>query len=833
MFSHFSFPSLISSCMCISYSFIARFAQVCVAASLLFPAQVRAAVTAADYDATIQAAHHGKAISALIKLEVWHRLYPEDRRFLYDLISILSLTKQDEAAFKYFNQVVHSDSPAYVIKALAISAHRLGHEPEAEKAFKLVVRKTPDDTEAHAGLVYTWIAQSRTDEALAYVKNHLPQSASAYRKRDLPLLVAKAELHDLRKERLLAANAYQDVLVLDPDFRYAVRGQVFAINDSGIPHLAKRLSDQHSDVFAEDERYRLAHDAAARTIVFGQAQLATDESPARFSTTDVGIQQNKEEDRFSGQRPVTQFDRIVALRDRMRMQEAVDLYQSLVARKITILPYAKAAAADAYLYLEQPEVARDLYLDAIHDIASDPSADVTSWRVALAYAYSEGEQHGEAQALADQIHQTTPVLLNKGIPTVEVPNEEYAQVALLTALVRLYAGRLEQAEQRLESLRALAPNNTNIRAAWGTLQSARERPRAALEEFTLLQTDDSKSLEAAVGRAENLLALNQFDEARSVIVPLLRDYSENKSVQNLARQLDNHDRLSLQIDMTFGHGGSTAGAESLMDSRLYSSPLKNSLGEQYRVFAHVLRSEGEVNNEALARTRVGAGIDFRARDVSVEAEVNNAVNDPDSNGIALAVTWSLSDAWRVNLALDTNINDLPAAAFRNGVTGTVVSAGVTWINSESRRAGLSLSHGRFSDDNARDTTRAYWNERWISGPVFKLDSAVNLSSSTNSLSDRVYFNPTRDHQADATLSGEWLTWRRYQRAFSQRLTYTLGSYWQEGFARGVVNDLRYEHIWRGDQNVTFKYGLGHGVHPYDGNREERSYGYLNLDWQIK
>jgi len=85
----------------------------------------------------------------------------------------------------------------------------------------------------------------------------------------------------------------------------------------------------------------------------------------------------------------------------------------------------------------------------------------------------------------------------------------------------------------------------------------------------------------------------------------------------------------------------------------------------------------------------------------------------------------------------------------------------------------------------------------------------------------------------AALGAEWLTWRRYQRSFSQRVTYTFGRYWQDGFAPGALGDIRYEHTWRDDSHVSLKYGVGFGFHPYDGNREDRRYGYLNLAWQIK
>jgi biofilm PGA synthesis protein PgaA len=657
--------------------------------------------------------------------------------------------------------------------------------------------------------------------------------ATQYTRRDLPLLVSQAELHERRGEWLLAAGAYQDALRLDPGFRYALRGRVFALNKAGIPHLAKRLADSRPDAFSQEEMHRLAHDAAARTIIFGQAQLAADDRPSRFATTDVALLQNADVSRRFGDKPITRFDRLVALRDRIRMREAVELYESLVADNAAIPSYALTAAGDAYLHLERPDTARDLYLRALKDAGQLESSEWMDRQIALMYAYSEAGQHEQAQALANEVLRATPAIRNKGLPAVEAPNADYPRATLMVALMLMYADRLQQAEQGLAESRALAPFNSGIRSAWASLQSMRERPRAALDEFTLLQQDEPNSVDAAAGGAETLLALNQFADARTALAPLLANHPESKAVQGLAQKLDKHDRLQLKIDMTLGHGGSAAGAESVLDATLHSAPLTGSLGAQYRVFTHLSRSNGETGDTSVTRTRLGAGIDYRARDIVVEAEINRAADAANANGLVLAMTNSLSDAWHVHAVLDTNVNDMPAAAYRNGVTGKSLKTGLTWINHESRKAGGEVSRTRFSDENIRNAARLWWTERWISGPAVKVESTLGLYGSTNSLIGTGYFNPERDREASVNLMGEWLTWRRYHRSFRQRLSYTAGRYWQNEFGRGRVGELRYEHEWRDDRNFSFRYGLGRGFHPYDGIREDRNFGYATLYWEIK
>lgn len=793
----------------------------------------QATISPAQYDALIAAARAGDTAPAIGKLRDWHRAEPDNSRVLYDLAAVLGMAGQHEAALGYYGRIVHADAPSYAIKAIAGSARATGRAKDAEAAYRLLIDKTPNDAEAHAGLAYAWLAQGRLQSAFDYIKGRLPATPAGYVQRDMPLLVALAELHEQRGDWLLAAATYQDVLRIEPDFRYAFRGRTFALNRAGAFHLASRLAESRPEAFDADELRRLAQDAAARTVVFGQAWAETDDTPTRHAKTDLALDQNAELARQYGDHARTKFDRLVAMRDRARVREAVDLYESLVADQTDVPAYARIAAADAYLHLGQPDAARDLYRAVLGDPENSRAAEAAEWRIALMYAYSEAEQHDEAQALADSVLRDMPALMHKGTAAVEAPNEEYARAALMAALTRLYADRFDEAQQRLAEMRALAPFNSGIRAAWASLQSARERPRAALEEFTLLQIDDPESVDAAIGHADSLLVLNRLDEARAMLGPLLTNYPDNKAVRELEREIDSQDGFHLKLDTTLGRGASVAGAESVLDATLYSPPLAASLGTPYRVFSRLSRMQGEAGEVSVSRNRFGAGLDYRRGDIRAEAELNHAGGGADRNGVAGAIEWTPSDMWRLHLALDTNINDLPAAAFRNDVTGRSLRAGVTWIEHESRKAGADLVRIRFSDDNTRDAVRAWWTERWISGPVFKFDITLALSASGNSLAGAAYFNPERDREASVTFAGEWLSWRRYERAFRQRLALTGGHYAQKGFAGGAVADLRYEHEWRNDPGLSLRYGLGHAFHPYDGEREHRNYAFLHLYWRIK
>lgn len=794
-------------------------------------------VQQADYDAVILSTRGEQSSEALGlaigKLRAWNLAYPQDLRFAYDLVALLDKAGDYPAAMSHFQQVVQAGAPPYAIKAAAHAAQKLQRYQEAEAAYQLLLKKTPTDIEAHVGLVYAWMGQKQIQQAYDYALRHLPDTLAKYTPPDIPMMVALAELQELRKEWLQAANVYQKILQFNPAFRYAQRGRVFALSQAGMPYLAKRYADLEPAAFNDAEKYQLAHNADALTIRFGEAQLAAEDKRSRVTTIDIAIVDNAETLRQFGDLSRTQFDRMIALRDRGSMRAVVEIYKNLVDAKVALPSYVKLVAADAYLFLEQPEIARDLYLDGLKDVKNSAPNELLNSQISLAYAYSEAEQHQEAQALADRLLSNQPQRIYKGMRGLEAPNPDYSHAYVLSVLLKIYSDRLEEAEVRLRALRAQAPFNSEIRSAWATLQSSREHPRAALDEFSLMLVDQPKAVDPSIGKGETLLSLNEFSLAKTMLPPLLAEHPESKAVQNFSRKLENYDRPFYKIETTIGRGATGSGADSVTDAAVYSEPLTGSLGDHYRVFSHLTRADGETRNENASRTRLGVGLDYRARDINVEAELNHTVTDPNSSGIALSMSWDISDAWRGQVALDTNINDLPAAALGSGVTAEGLKLGLTWSLNESRKAGGEIATTHFSDTNVRNAARIWWLERWVSGPVFKLETAMGWASSSNSQGGRNYFNPSRDAELDLDIKGEWLTWRRYQRSFKQRVGLTLGRYSQSDYGSGAVAGLRYEHEWHQNDAFEFRYGVGRSMHPYDGNRDFRNYLYLNLSGRIK
>lgn len=786
------------------------------------------AIPQADYDALILAARNGQTAPAIEQLRQWHAAYPADKRVVHDLATILDRAGQYAAALQFQPQILSADAPAYAIKAIAHAARSAGRAADAETAYQLLISKTPKDGEAHAGLVYAWMAQDRLQEAQAYAVGKLPQSPVAYSRSDVALLVALAELQERRGEWLAAASVFQEVSRLEPDFRFALRGRVFALGRAGLPFLARRLADRHADAFSAEENARLTQDVVAHMVRYGQAQAAADTGARRFASADAALAANAALAGDFRANPAAHLDRLVALSQRTRMQEAVDLFEAMHAQQIAMPSYARFAAADAYMYLQRPQDARELYLDGLRQLEAIDSMETLAAQIALVYAYNEAEQHDEAEKRAQQLLTVTQKKMHAGLRGLEAPNPEYTRVYLLNAVLSLYNDRLAQAETRLGQLRAMAPFNADIRMAWASLQAAREHPRAAFDEYTLLLVDQPASRDAAVGRAEILLSMDELAAAKAALPGLVAESPENTGVRRLARRLENYERPYFRAAATVGRGAAALGAESIYETALYSAPLSASLGERFRIFSHAARANGANQENGESRTRMAVGVDYREQDFTAEAAVTRSTGALGVVGAALKLSRSLSDTWRAGVEVDTNVVDLPAAAMREGVQGKSLKLGLTWILNESRQAGGDSQRLRYSDGNVRDSVALWWKERWIAGPAFKFDTALSLATTDNSPGARAYFNPDRDAELSLQLVGEWLSWRHYQRWLKQRVVLGLGHYWQSSYGSGRTANLRYEHEWSRDDTLGLQYGIGRSFQPYDGIRGYRSYLYVSL-----
>ena len=768
------------------------------------------------------------ADARLLKLKERVEREPTNTRALHDYITALGEAGRDGEILPLVPRLDVRTAPVNVLVRVGRAASDLKQFDVAVQMYRAALARAPSRLDVLAGLSYALVDTGQPQEAVAILEARQSLTWSS-----VPLLEAYAEALRAQRDETQALIVYERILLLAPNNREAQRNRIFTLARLGAPHRAVDLAGERPGLLSDAELLSLQSDRAAVATRWGAATDA--DLPERFLNTDRALAENEQllnALRTAGQTGSAAerrllFDRIEALRNRVRMKDAVDLYERLVNEGIEVPPHARIAAADAYLYLEEPETARDLYLNALPHVE-----DNFAGQVQLFYAYSDAGQYQEALQQIDRLAAATPPRIAEYSPLTVSDNPDHASAMATAGAARAYQDQLADAQRRLESMRGLAPYNMEAREKLAGVYGARGWLERAEQEHLWILTAEPKHREARIGYADNLRDLEDWRAAESEAAALEQQFPEDKQVQRIARRWRNHERPELRVEA--GAGSSSGGAspfgsrERAIESWLYSSPIKY----DWRAFLHHYDASATFPEGDASRRRVGAGAEYRRRDVTLAGEVTSTYGGESRAGVALAGLWRLNDLWLLEAAADSSSNDIPLEARLTGVRGTSLAAGATYRISELRRFAAGAQTLDFSDGNRRNILNASAFQRLVTGPIYKLDAAVSVSTSTNSRDDAPYFNPGRDVELSGTLIGEQRLWRRYDRDFVHRLYGTLGQYRQSGFGSGLMMTLRYEHAWALDERLDLIYGARYSRHPYDGEDEHASYYDLALSWRF-
>ena len=770
----------------------------------------------------------GRSGPALTVLRSLVERLPDRQDILGDYAVVLGWSGDHATALALLDRINRASAPPYVIEGLANSAHRVQKFELAAELYREAIARAPTRVEPQIGLALTLADAGKLDEAALMVSRLRAQ----YPQR-VDVLLAFAEVATARRDDFGALAAYQTILAQEPAHRTALHGKIMTLARIGAPQLAIELAARSPGTLDQQERDTLAAGSTASRIRWGAIAADTGRGTERFAILDRALADSD----AAGMRaldPATELsaverqlalDRIVALDARFRMREAVTLYEAMARRDAATPAYVKTAAADACLYLEQPQRARDLFRAALAADLDNPQA-----RLGLFYALAENEEHAAALEHIERVVTATPGLIDAWSAATIRENPAYAEVLTARAMAPLFANRPGEAGQRLHELADRAPFNMDIRTSYASSMRARGWPRTAEQELRWVLAAEPAHAGALGERAGALLEMRDYRAAESALGAAQAVAAEDKRVMRAARLTEVHNMRELIVDGAYGRGsggGPTGTQDYALESWLYSSPIDY----RYRVFAHLYDAEATFSNGTGRRERAGGGLEYRSPQLIATGEISVGINGSQT-GAAATAAYTPNDYWTFRGKLDSSANDIPLQARLSGVNAKSALAEAVWRAHESRGAAVSLAHFDFSDGNRRDVTQARWTERVIAGPVYKLEITAGLYASRNSLAGASYFNPSQDFSPTLEFANEWLQWRRYTRSFRHRLVVAVGNYWQQGFGTQPTYGARYEQEWDADDRLALRYGVGRNLHAYDGAQTGRNYGYFSLNWRF-
>ena len=730
----------------------------------------------------------------------------DDGLVAMDLTTLLQQDGKSSEAIAVFEKAARPDPPDYTLLAATRAYRDLRRYADAGRLAREGMQRFPNDKVWPLILSLILSDDGKSAEALTILRQPAAQRAPA-----LERLLAEAYAWRRAGDPFKAMRAYSEAIKAapsNPGMRVEAAG---VLQDMGAPFGAA--------VMAGTTTPSIAADQAAAMVRWG-AQVRSSDPAHRFDGTDAAL--GRLDQLLAGLLPPPaeaalrrrlRLDRMVALRDRVRMQEVVAEGEALIADG-PLPQYAEQAYADALLYLQRPEDARAAYERVLAQSPKDILA-----RYGKFYASVEMEDFTTAYATIDDLVGDEPTWRGYKDDPTRYDNPDRAYVEVTAAQARYYGNQLAEAWERITKFSDAAPANANGRYAVYQIANARGWPRRAEEEAQIAASLAPDNVGTRMALIEVAMANYRFAEAKRMMGELLALYPEDQAVRRLARELDARQRWLLELEArpsnSDGGGANASGQALILQGRLTTPPI----ADNWRLFATADYANGHPPEGFAERTRVGAGVEWRIPYLTATVFPTQSWGTLPRPGGVATVDWMVTDQVRLAFSGELYSWDTPLRALLFGITADEYAAKATYRWHELRSLSGSFAYLPFTDGNQRFTGGVTFKERLINLPGFDLTGLAEAYASSNNQPNAPYYNPTRDLALTGGLLAEHLLWRRYDNSLVQALTVDAGLYSEYGFSDNWIGTVNYEHRWRFDPLTEFHYGVMLTRRVYDGSVE--------------
>jgi biofilm PGA synthesis protein PgaA len=753
-------------------------------------------------------ARAGQLDAAIAALRAMLAAGQDDGLVAMDLTALLQQAGKPSEAIAVFEKAAIAEAPEYALLAATRAYRDLRRYSDAERLARQGFRRFSNQTVWPLLLSLVLTDAGRPKEAIEILSQPPAQRAPAIER-----LLAEGYAWRKAGDPYKAISAYTDALKLAPTNQEARTAAAALLQGQGGPNGAAALAGTTKPY---------AVDQAAAMVRWGTDTRPSD--PARrFDGTDAAIARLNEliarlppPPAEAAVRRRLRLDRMVAFRDRFRMEEVVKEGRAL--RSHGPLPaYAEEAYADALLYLHQPEEARAAYRRVLATKSKDlPDETRLMARYGVFYASVELEDFDTAYATIDTLVESQPVwrTYNDSPARHENPDRAYAEVTAASA--RYYGNQLADAWARITRIADAAPANKWARLTLYQIARARGWPRRAQAEGEIAASLDPDSVGTKIALAEIAMANYRFADAQRMVGDLLARYPEDLHVRQLARELKAEMSWLLEFEAkpsdSHGGGANAAGAAVTIQSRLTSPPI----ADNWRLFTAGDYTNANPPEGFVDRTRLSAGVEWRIPYLTATLYPSQNWGTVTKTGAGATVDWWITDQIRVGFAGELFSWDTPLRALLHGITADQVSTRATYRWDESRSLSGTFAYLPFTDGNQRFTGGLTYKEKLINVPHFDLTAIGEVYASNNNRPQAPYYNPDRDLTATAGLLAEHMIWRRYDNSWVQALSVNAGLYSEAHFRTDVIATVTYEHRWRFNPFLELHYGVELKRRVYDG-----------------
>ncbi|NQS99616.1 MAG: tetratricopeptide repeat protein, partial [Candidatus Omnitrophica bacterium] len=418
-----------------------------------------------------------------------------------------------------------SEYPEFLILDIADFLFAREKYQPALKAYREVLQVSPQQPRALLGVARGLFHDGENDLALEHLELIL-----ANHPRDQQALFLKGEILESKKEYVKALQVYDTLQEFDTQLQAAQNVEVRALLEMGAYSLAvDEINSAKTDIDAELKR-KAQGDLPKYQFLWNEAEQAQhslnlnleryeQELKSQYSQDQTSVEVEPIEeiapDEESQRKALIEktlnyvgdiiddyglkdfqegtgshylrslWDHILTLRLEKRMEELIQIYERVVEMKLSTPFWVREAAGDAYLYLQKPYKALELYQTVLEEQPKGHNI-----RMAVYHTHVELGRFDDAERVIDELDQDTPVQVwERGLYR---ENWKKVEIAFNKAWLLMYQDRLEEAQEYIDQMMQKAPSNTNFRTAMAHLHLWRGWPRLALEDFKIIRTLNPK-----------------------------------------------------------------------------------------------------------------------------------------------------------------------------------------------------------------------------------------------------------------------------------------------------------------------------------------------------
>lgn len=762
-------------------------------------------------EAEVTKAREGHLKESIATLETYRLDYPDNIPLISDLIVLYSWNSDHEKVVALYLQNSPDSYPYYVYPPVINSFRTLGKTEEALDIVNFLLERDESDNTLLLKKIQLLVDLERYQEAhesLDDISRSDKIGADRFR--------VAGYLYSAQSDWLQALQQYQRILTDIPDDPEAIVGTVNALLNLGAPHAAEKHALARTELFDIEKQVDILRTKAALMLRWSSHAYDNSEDALMLASRALmlhlialGILPSQEQ--YNDLRRKIEYDMVVSLTYLRRHDDSYSLYLSLL-EYADVPPYVSQAAAQSLLALRRPSEAISLIQKVIEAEPENYQA-----KLLLFYAYIENEQFADSFELIDGTIERTPPFKRFDDSPEQYRNDERLELEIIASQARLYADQLADAWNRISTLKNMAPANEWLVQITGETALAREWPRLAYGYFQEAHRLNPDVFDTLEGMAQSHITLHNYNDAQEILDTLKLEHPAEAVTERLERDLYWAQRPDLwaDLELSYSEGPEQSGDGIVASGELISSPINQflHLSVQGR-YAWSEIPEGEVS-----LTRYGGGVEFIKQPFALLALANYNESTIDEPGGVVRGIWTPDDHWYFSLQGDRFSDVTPLRALYYGIwTDRIAgSAGYRWH--EGSQMAFNLNSGWFTDDNHRLESGLNYTGRIIDIPRFDLDGIVDVYGSTNTRDDAPYYNPKSDLKIKATLTGEHIIHRYYERSFVHQLSAGLGIYAQQDFETGPIGSLRYELRYTYLPRLEARLAGEIGQNRYDGEDE--------------